>query len=108
MIEEALKRGKTPPAHLLEGPEVEEAALPYWKAFWTLNGGRVSIPGFSYLVDQPIPVSEMDGYMRGRVGFDSELERDGFIEILQAMDRLYLDVIQADRATQAAVRGKRR
>lgn len=101
MIKQALERGRPPPAHLLEGPEIEEAALPYWKAFWTLNGGRLSIPGFSVVLDQPIPVSEMEAYARGRVGYETEFERDAFIEIMQAMDRKYREIVQDERTNEA-------
>jgi hypothetical protein len=80
---------------LLERPEIEPWNLPMWRAWCYLSGSRRAAFGGA----MPIPVSEVEAYLRLRYpDFDVE-ERMEFLEVISRLDRVYMDH-QADQAKQ--------
>lgn len=87
------------PDALVRRPELYPDLEPIAEAFRVLAAARAVAVGPAGTVPQPIPLGEIGAYL-AMFGGDWD-ERDSFVRLLQAMDRVWLDRTADQRSSKA-------
>jgi hypothetical protein len=97
--------GEVPPE--IEDSFVFESGMPYWDGFHTLSRSRGYTSGLT-LLPLPLAYSEITEYCRDHflAGTPDTLQES--VEIIQAMDKVYLDFQQARAAEKVKQSPKKR